>query len=624
MQNLMEELRRRNLFRVAVACLLGCWLLLQVAEVLAGVLGLADRSLTLAEYLVALGLPIALLFSWVYQVTPRGLKRRKEQAGDATARRLSNRRLNLAIAGMMVLAVPLFAVQLISSGGIGALILPESASTIQSRVDASGLALPEYESVAVLPFASLGADPHDGYFSDGISEELLNLLSGVRGLRVPSRTSSFAFKDQPVDRAVIAGALGVNHVLEGSVRRAGDRIRVTAQLVDARTDTPVWSETYDRQMSDIFQIQDEIAGRIVAALRSSLGDRGLLPERRPPTDNMAAYDLYLRGLALFRQRGDEAGVPEAVSLLEQAVAADPAFADAWAVLSAAHAISWGYVRNPDIARSTGAARSAAGQALLLNPDSSLAKAVMADTLLLQTPRQWNEGLTRFAEGVVSHPRDSTMRLWYGVNLTAAGYLEEGRIQLLAAYKQDPAAGVNNALLGRAYLMAGDLGRAVGHMHRAMALGYPDAQNFLRLMYFHMGLDERVLETPAMGPAVIPDRWWRALLAARQDAGAAPELLALSGQLVTDTEARAGLLSYPFVINDALASLGLLDSYIDTIGRRIPYDPDQALALWLPWNLALRQSGDFQQLAEALGLMDLWRARGFPDLCQEVDGGLRCQ
>ena len=198
---------------------------------------------------------------------------------------------------------------------------------------------------------------------------------------MPSRTSSFAFKGQNVELGVIGKALGVNHVLEGSVRRSGDRIRVTAQLIDVKTDAHIWSETYDRQMADIFDIQDDIAARIVAALRVSLGGQGILPERQRPTENLQAYDLYLQGLELFGQRGD--GVGAAVGLLEQAVALDPDFAAAWATLAGVRSVTWDYIRGTDMAEELEASRVAAERALQLDPESSLAIAVLAGLDVLQ-------------------------------------------------------------------------------------------------------------------------------------------------------------------------------------------------------------------------------------------------
>lgn len=616
MSKLMDELRRRHVFKVAIAYLVAGWLVLQVTDVLAGLIGLPDWTLKLVGFLVALGLPVVLLFSWVFEITPEGLKREKDLAGDEGARQHAGRRLNLAIALLMVIAVPLVTVQIISRGGIGALILPDSAPEIQSRVDASGLALPDYDSVAVLPFVNMSADPENEYFSDGLSEELLNLLVEVRGLRVPSRTSSFAFKGQNVELGVIGKALGVNHVLEGSVRKSGDRIRVTAQLIDVKTDAHIWSETYDRQMADIFDIQDDIAARIVAALRASLGGQGVLPQRQQPTENLQAYDLYLQGLKLFGQRGD--GLGAAVDLLEEAVALDPDFAAAWATLAAVRSVIWDYIPQTDKAEELEASRVAAQRALALDPQSSLATAVLANFDVLQSPFRWNRGLKRFEEGIARHPRDASLRLWYGLSLMSTGHLEEAKMQMLAAYRQDPASGINNTALGKAYMLTGELDKAVTHLNRGIALGHYESLNVLRMLYFHMGLDDRVLETYPEISGSLARQWWVALVDARADPDKVPAL-----EQLTQTQVDPAGSAFSVTVHSCLAELGLLESYTDTIRTTYVAAPDELQGMWYPWNTALRQSPDFQSLVEELGLMELWRARGFPDLCREESGKLVC-
>ncbi|MCJ7558266.1 MAG: hypothetical protein MUP90_15320 [Gammaproteobacteria bacterium] len=616
MPNLISELKRRNVFRVAIAYLVAGWLLLQVTDLVEGLLNLPDWTLRLVGFLVVLGLPLVLLFSWVYELTPEGLKKEKDLPPDTDGTVHAGRRLNLVIAALMVIAVPLLTVQVISRGGIGAIILPDSAPEIQAKVDASGLVLPDYDSVAVLPFVNMSADPGNEYFSDGLTEELLNLLVEVRGLRVPSRTSSFAFKGQNVDLGVIGKALGVNHVLEGSVRKSGDHIRVTAQLIDVRTDTHLWSETYDRQLADIFEIQDDIAGRIVAALRKSLGSQGLLPERIQPTEDMQAYDFYLQGLELFRQRGDS--LPAAVELLQQSIALDPNFAAAWATLAAVYSVQWDYNSTLRLSDSLEAARVAAEQALALDPGSSLAQAVLAASDQLAVPRRWARGFQRFEKGITEHPRDSNMRLWFGLGLTEAGYLEAAKMQFLAGYRQDPASGVNNLNLGKAYMLTGDLDKAVSYLNRAGALGSHDAANALRMLYFHMREYDRLLDVDSDNPESIPNEWWVALVQARQDPAKASDLLQLTERY------RSASLRYPEQIDSCLAELGLLDSYPDAIRATYASNPDVLEALWYPWNMALRQSPEFQGLVEDLGLLDLWRARGFPDLCREEAGALVCR
>jgi TolB-like protein len=616
MQNLISELKRRNVFRVAVAYLVAGWLLLQVTDLAVGLLSLPDWTLRLVGFLIVLGLPLVLIFTWVYELTPEGLKKEKDLVRDDAAVHHAQRRLNLVIAGLMIIVVPMLTVQLISRGGIGSIILPDSAPEIQQRVDASGMALPEYDSVAVLPFVNMSDDPGNEYFSDGLTEELLNLLADVRGLRVPSRTSSFAFKGKNVDITVIARELGVNHVLEGSVRKSGDHIRVTAQLIDIKTDTHLWSETYDRKLADIFEIQDDIAGRIVAVLRQSLGSRGELPQRTQPTDDMQAYELYLQGLELFRRRADS--MAGAVDLLKQAVARDPDFAAAWAALSAVYVVQFDYTPDMDIQSSLALARPAAERALVLDPGSSLAQAVMGISSVLSRPPQWAQAFEQFEAGIAGHPRDATLRQWYGQGLLQAGYLEAGQMQLLAAYRQNPASGVISDALGMAYMLTGGLDKAVGYFNRAIALGHASGLDHLRLLYFKMGLSDRVLAPMPELARAIPADWWSALVAAKQDPTGARELIRLTDDY------RSGYLPSAAVFDEGLADLGLLESFSDSIRARYVSVNDPFTALWYPWNMALRQTPEFQGLMRDVGLLDLWRIRGFPDLCKEDAGQLVCQ
>jgi TolB-like protein/Flp pilus assembly protein TadD len=618
MQKLLDELRRRNVFRVTIAYLVAGWMILQVVDVFAGVLGLPDWTLRLVGFLVVLGLPLVIMFSWVFELTPDGLRREKDLLADPAAARYTGRRLNLVIVLLLVIAVPLTAAQLIQRGGIGTLFMGDSAPRIQSRVNASGIAVPEYNSVAVLPFVNISADPDSEYFSDGLTEELLNLLSRVRGLRVPSRTSSFYYKGRNTELAVIGRELGVEHVLEGSVRKAGDQLRISVKLIDVKTDTPLWSESYDRRLSDIFNIQDDIAGRIVEALRLSLGGRVALSERSHPTENMQAYELYLQGLRLFNERGT--GLAAAVELLRQAVTLDPQYADAWATLAAVYAVLPSY-EPADSQQAYEQARGAAMKALELDPSEPLAQAALALSGIVDRggdwPPQWSASFELFDQAIAQHPQNATLRTWYGVALLQTGYLEAGAIQMLAAYRLDPASALNNDWLGVAYMMTGKLDKAVAHFMRARELGRDVALNNLRMLYFQMGLYDRVLDPqPEVGDA-IPLDWWEALVAARQDAGKGQELISLT-KLYSARPANRPTL------DAGLIELGLFREYLG--GMRADFAANYAVlvSLWNPWNARLRQSGEFQELIRYLGLPDLWQARGWPDLCGERDGEIVCQ
>jgi TolB-like protein len=264
--SLFGELKRRNVFRVAIAYSVVAWLVAQVAELAMESFGSPDWVMKTLLLLLAIGLPIAIVFAWAFEMTPEGVKREKDVDRTTSITHQTGRKINTIIISVLVIALGFSVVTHRWAGGDG---------TESPAVDApTQTTASSDQSIAVLPFVNMSNDADNEYFSDGISEELLNVLVRVEGLRVASRTSSFAFKGKDTSIPNIAESLGVEHVLEGSVRKAGNTVRVTAQLIDARTDTHLWSETYDRKLEDIFAIQDEISGHIVEALKIALGAGG--------------------------------------------------------------------------------------------------------------------------------------------------------------------------------------------------------------------------------------------------------------------------------------------------------------------------------------------------------------
>jgi TolB-like protein len=238
---LVSELRRRNVFRMAVLYLVAAWLVMQVAEVIIDLANLPDRIGPIILGLLVVGFPIALLFSWFYELTAEGVSLEHDIDPTESTNFVADRRLDFIVIALLCAAVILFA------------------------YDKWRLPGPPEKSIAVLPFENLSADPAQEYFSDGISEDLLNLLAQIPELRVISRSSAFSFKGKDIAIPALAGQLNVAHVVEGSVRKIGDRVRITAQLIEARSDSHLWSESYDRKLDDIFAVQDEIAAAISEA-----------------------------------------------------------------------------------------------------------------------------------------------------------------------------------------------------------------------------------------------------------------------------------------------------------------------------------------------------------------------
>lgn len=282
----ISELRRRNVLRVAIAYLAGAWLLIQILETLFPIFGLPETSIRIVVVILAIGFPPVLVLSWIFEWTPEGLKRDDGAVTEADA--IARRRLDRIIVVVLVLALGYFAVDkfVLDPGRDAAQI---ARARQEGRVEA---VLGQYEdkSIAVLPFVNLSPDPDQEYFADGLSEELLNLLAKVGELRVISRSSAFQYRGDDIHVPTVAEELNVSYVLEGSVRKAGDRIRITVQLIDARADAHLWSENYDREFSDVFAIQDDIARSIVDELQLELLGEAPKAERTDPE----TYALYLQ------------------------------------------------------------------------------------------------------------------------------------------------------------------------------------------------------------------------------------------------------------------------------------------------------------------------------------------
>jgi TolB-like protein/Tfp pilus assembly protein PilF len=315
------EIRRRNVHRVAIAYVAAAWLLIQVAETLFPVFGLSDRAIRAVVIVLAIGFVPAVILSWVFEWTPEGLRRDSDVTSPAPAAR--TRRFDAAIIAMLVLAVAYFAVDKFVFDPAR-----DSAREAQVAAQARGDAIRQKygeNSIAVLAFEDISEAGDLGYFADGIAEELLNLLARIPELRVAGRTSAFSFKDKPATIPEIGEALGVTYIVEGSVRTAADRIRITVQLVEAASDTHLFSQNYDREFDDIFEIQDEVAAIVVDELHVSLMGEAPHAKRVDPQ----AYALYLQARSISHGTdSDEEDFASAGRLLERALEIDPDYGEA--------------------------------------------------------------------------------------------------------------------------------------------------------------------------------------------------------------------------------------------------------------------------------------------------------
>ncbi len=319
-----NELKRRNVFRVGIAYVIGGWLLLQLTDVLSQLLALPEVVGRVIVLLVAIGLPVTLFFAWAFEMTPEGIKKEKDVDRNQSITNVTGQKLNNVIIGVLVVALAYFAVDkfVLAPGNTkpGSDQVSEQAAEQSTNNGKSALTPVEAKnkSIAVLPFVNMSSDQEQEYFSDGLSEELLNLLAKIPELRVAARTSSFSFKGQNIEIPEIATRLKVDHVLEGSVRKSGNQLRITAQLIQADNGYHLWSETYDRQLDNIFQIQDEIATAVVEALRVTLlGEAPTVTETDPE-----AYQLFLEAQFIAHQISAPT-LPLAISLYKRALADRP-------------------------------------------------------------------------------------------------------------------------------------------------------------------------------------------------------------------------------------------------------------------------------------------------------------
>jgi TolB-like protein/Tfp pilus assembly protein PilF len=341
MSGFFEELQRRKVYRVAAAYIVAAGFLIQIASAAFPAWELPNWSLRLVIALLLIGFPIALLFAWAYDITPQGIKGTPKTPG-------AHRRRNLIL---------LIVTGVIVSASAGFFLLPRAVS---HKID---------KSVAVLPFQNLSSDPENAYFADGIQAEVLTRLAKIADLKVISRASTQQYESQPGNLAEIAKQLGVANILEGTVQKAADQVRVNVHLVNAQTGSQLWAETYDRKLSDIFAVESEIAKGIAESLQATLTGREEQALAARPTSNPEAYDAYLRGLA-YEARGNYSSdaLYKAIDFYDLAVRLDPNFALAWARLSGAHALLY-FNRGDTTAARRDAAKEALENAQRLQPDS---------------------------------------------------------------------------------------------------------------------------------------------------------------------------------------------------------------------------------------------------------------
>jgi len=458
------ELKRRNVLRVAIVYLAASWLVIQIVETLFPIFELSDELIRLIVILLMIGFPLALLFSWAYELTPDGLK--LESQVDRSLPRVdrTTKTLDRAIIVILVLALGYFAIDKFVLDPVR-----DSSKLAAARQEGRIEALSESHresSIAVLPFADLSPEADHQYFADGLAEELLNLLARVPGLRVTSRTSSFSFADSAADIASIASALDVAYILEGSVRRFEDRVRITAQLIATDRDTHLWSETFDRQMDDIFRLQDEIAALVIESLQITLAGKAPVTT---PTDP-AAYSQYLQARHLWRQ-GSVESVDSAFQLLQSALELDPEFAPAWEALSTVYTYQ---VDNGQLPFEEGylKAREAITRALDIDPDFALAHSALGWDAMIYDG-DFETAASHFRKALQLAPSNPTVLANSATLLAVIGRPVDAVELLNQAISIDPIDSAKYTNLGAFQMAAKELGDADASLSKALELSPGD-------------------------------------------------------------------------------------------------------------------------------------------------------
>jgi len=613
--NFLAELRRRNVIRMAGLYLVGAWLITQVTST---VLPMFDAPVWLPRSIVillAVGFVPALIFAWVFELTPEGLKRDAEVKPEESIAPQTARRMDRLIIAMLILALVYFAFDKFA-------LAPrrEAAMLADAQQPASSPQV-RAKSIAVLPFTDLSPAHDQEYFSDGMAEEILNALAQIKDLKVAGRTSSFYYKGKNEDLREIGKALGVAHILEGSVRKQGEKVRITAQLIQASDDSHLWSQAFDGDLSDVFKLQEDIARAITDQLKVVLSDEQKTRLVPVATANADAYALFVEAQTLVRLRVGNA-LPSAIQKLDAALKLDPSFARAWSKRAVAYAVLAQYAGG-DWQPNWDASEASASRALALDPNDAEAYAARSYNLFSQ--RRYADMVEPMQRALRLDAEDETARYWEVNELASLGRTREVLPRLDAMMANDP----NNprVMFYRAYMAwrEGDRGTMLALGRRLEALGSPWAD--ITLASYEGGTGDcdngakHFRGRMVMFASKISDAESDILFRGMCTGGAARE------------PAKAVLDAHPD------------DQFLPTLWIELG-EPERAFAafehgatgisdgflnwLWQPddWSRKARQSPAFQGFAKRIGLVDYWKKYGWPDLCapkpENGPDGFTCQ
>jgi TolB-like protein/Tfp pilus assembly protein PilF len=509
------ELKRRNVFRVGFAYAVVGWLVAQVADLALESFGAPDWVMKTLLFLVLIGFVLALFIAWAYEMTPEGIKRAEDVDPNASITHQTGRKLDRLVIVVLLLAVSLLVFDRYRDKPESTTSTPEANNAEQvseatpeatgpTNLDDKTKRISDEPSVAVLPFVNMSSDHEQEYFSDGISEEILNVLTRIPNLKVAARTSSFQFKGRNLDIEDIGQQLQVNHLLEGSVRKSGNTLRITAQLVETDTGFHVWSETYDRKLEDVFAIQDEIAAAIATQLRTLLADE--IGTVSTPVD-MKAYEFYLRGRGLVATR-KPADMLEGMTYLKQALEIEPEYPSAMATLAKAYVLLPFFSTAP-AKESREQARELALKALEIDAQNVEALSVLG-IVYIEFDIDPGKSIEILERAVKLNPGSVVANNFLGdVSLRIADFEQALRYELRAA-ELDPLGPIHLTDLATISLIQGDYESVLNFTNRALALDskFLHALMYKNQAYYFLGDVEqlnRVMQVLETVPDVEPGR-----------------------------------------------------------------------------------------------------------------------
>ena len=567
----IEELKRRNVVKVGVLYVVSGWLILQIADLLFDLMGLPTPWLRLVLALLILGFPLALIFSWVFEMTPDGLKREKDIDRSQSATAEAGHKINRVITVLLVVAIATVALDrliperpgAVETSGGSDVRSEEEASTKEaddsSAVAASRFAPAPEQSIAVLPFANMSGNVENEYFADGLSEEILNFLADVPDLRVTARTSSFQFKGRNVDIREVAGALNVAHVLEGSVRRSGERARITAQLIRAEDGYHLWSEAYDRTLEDTFQVQIEIAESVTRALGVVMDDRQRERMQDVGVRDVESFIHFQRGRKLFYESHsnniDMAILAEAANEFTRAIELEPRFATAYHMRSdhAAHIMTMAGVA--DTERTAAAARQSDDLAQAIRYASNPYVKALVEVDRTLSSSDWRSARDRLEAALASPTCDEGT--WIEV-APVFGYAEQTLARARRLIDCDPLNFYNYSLSATALLWSkqGQAANEIAARGLEVAPENPFLQSDSVDALVQLGRLDEALALARSSESAMHEARMARILAARSEADAAREWMA-------KVVAKAGPWLGPFVRLQLAAVVGDRDTANET-------------------------------------------------------------